>query len=146
MIQSLSDPWVSVPSLNTTTGGHKSCESVLWFQVLTLVSIPLLRPLHGRLVHLIDDHHHFRDPKRLCKQCVLTGLAPPLEPGLELALPCRNNLAETGPGRQLCPESGQFSIILQLQPFKKPLERCPFLKHRSASWTGIQFSLPPSHP
>lgn len=52
---------------------------------------PLLVPVHGRVVHLVDNDNELLHTGRLDKHSVLARLTTLLEPGLELALASRDD-------------------------------------------------------
>ena len=57
---------------------------------LTLL-VPLLRPEHCWVVHLINEHHQVLHTSRLCQHGMLSCLTPSFEPRLKLSLSGRDD-------------------------------------------------------
>lgn len=53
--------------------------------------VPLLAPLDGLLVHLVDHNYELLDAKRFCDQKMLSSLSPMIETSFILTFSCRNN-------------------------------------------------------
>ena len=66
-------------------GGVEADPLEVGGQLVLAVVVALLAPLHGRVIHLVDQDHQVLHSRRLHQHGVLARLAAALEAGLELA-------------------------------------------------------------